>query len=387
MSNILVNGLKSKVGGGKIIFDTYLRLLAESEPDDTYFVLTPDRCSYASFESDNIKIIDIPRWAHSNLATLPLYRFIMPNLLNNLGIDAILNFGDIVIPTDVHQVYNFDWAFAVYPNHAIWGKLPLRDKVFFRLKLHFFEAYLRRAAVIMAQTQAMKSRLEARYRLDNVVLVPAAVTVAEASSSKKSVFDLPKGRFKFVYPANYYPHKNIDILERVAAELKARDVDVVIVLTIDPKEHEAAGRFLDRIKCGNLDDVLINVGRVSAEYIPALYQACDALLMPTLLETFGLPYVEAMDHRKPIVTSDMDFAHAVCGEAALYCDPMDPLSILAAMERVWQDEEVRASLVTNGVRRLSAMWDWPRVFAEYQSLVMQGLAGRSPIGEQGVASS
>lgn len=383
MSNILVNGLKSKVGGGKIIFDTYLRLLIESEPADTYFILTPDKRSYREFESDNIKIIDVPHWAHSNVAVLPLYRIVMPNILRKYAIDAILNFGDIIIPTDTYQVYNFDWAFAVYPDHVIWKKMPLRERAFFRLKLYFFEAYLRRATVIMAQTEAMKHRLEARYRLDNVVLVPAAV--AEIPSAEGAVFDLPKGRFKFVYPANYYPHKNIDILERVAAELKARGADVAIVLTIDPQEHEAAAQFLDRIRRRNLEDILINVGRVSAEHIPALYQACDALVMPTLLETFGLPYVEAMNHRKPIVTSDMDFALAVCGDAALYFDPMESGSIVAAMERVRRDEAVRASIVANGARRLSAMWDWPRVFAEYQMLVMRGLARRAPAAEQGAA--
>lgn len=372
MSNILINGLKSKVGGGKVIFDTYLRLLIQSEPRDRYFILTPDREAYASLESENVRIIDIPGWAHSNLATVLLYRIIMPRLLRAYAIDAILNFGDIIIPTDVPQVYNFDWAFAVYPDHVIWQRMPLRERLLARLKLHFFEAYLQRATTIMAQTEAMKQRLETRYRLRNVVLVPAAAVTGGAAMAKPA-FGLPDSRFKLVYPANYYPHKNIEILEPVAAELMARNADVAIVLTIDPDEHHEAAQFLDGIAARGLGEVVINVGRVSPDCIPSLYDECDALLMPTLLETFGLPYVEAMHHRKPILTSDMDFARAVCGDAALYFDPMEPLAIVEAIEQV-RDYGIRDALVARADRRLALMWDWPRVFAEYQALLAQATA-------------
>lgn len=379
MTNILVNGLKSKVGGGKVIFDTYLRLLLESQPQDRYFVLTPDRNEYVSFESQNVRIIDVPAWAHSNLATLPLYKFLMPRVLHRYNIDAILNFGDIVIPTNVPQVYNFDWAFAVYPDHMIWKNMAPLENALFKVKLHFFEAYLPHATIIMAQTDAMKMRLEARHPRSNVVVVPAAAALGDANAAGAGSFDLPSDRFRLVYPANYYPHKNIDILATVAAELKARNTKASIVLTIDPEEHEGAARFLERLRRRSLDDVIINVGRVPAERIPALYQVCDALLMPTLLETFGLPYAEAMHYGKPILTSDMDFAHAVCGDAALYFDPLDPFSIVAAIERLRSDQGVLASLVERGKQRASAMWSWPRVFKEYQSQISQALATPLPV--------
>lgn len=376
MANILVNGLKSKVGGGKVILDTYLRLLGERAPADCYFILTPDRDAYRHIETNRIKVIDIPAWAHSNLATIPLYRLVLPRLLKRYQIDAILNFGDVIIPTDVPQVYNFDWAFAVYPDHLSWQRLGRAEKLLYRVKLHYFEAYLSRANIIMAQTEAMKARLEARYRLTNVVLVPSAAAVdGEAGSGAQ--FDLPDVPVKLVYPANYYPHKNIDILEPVASLLKARKSGVLIVTTLAPDEHDGARALLDRVAEKGLDDVLLNVGRVAPADIPSLYEASDGLLMPTLLETFGLPYVEAMHHGKPILTSDMDFAHAVCGDAAVYFDPLDPQSIVAAIERLFSDGDLHAAIMERGRERLSAIWNWPDVFAEYQRLIGQVLSGRS----------
>lgn len=373
MANILINGLKSKVGGGKVIFDTYLRLLDESAPNDRYFILTPDSDSYRHVETDHIKVVDIPAWAHSNFATVPLYRLILPALIKRYNINAILNFGDIVIPTEIPQVYNFDWAFAVYPDHVSWQRLGYAEKLLYRIKLHYFEAYLSRATIIMAQTEAMKSRLEARYKLNNVVLVPAAAATTGDAPERATPFDLPDARIKLIYPANYYPHKNIEVLESVAESLAASDTGVIIVTTLAPDEHPCARIFLERIANKGLNDVVVNVGRVSAAHIPDLYIASDGLLMPTLLETFGLPYVEAMQHEKPILTSNLDFAHAVCDDAAAYFDPLDPKSIVATIEEVFRDDAFRTALIARGRVRLEGMWDWSRVFAAYQGLLARCL--------------
>lgn len=370
MANILVNGMKSKVGGGKVIFDTYLRLLSESASPDRHFVLTPDRAAYRHFESDRIRIIDVPSWAHGNLATIPLYRVVFPRLLAEHGIDAILNFGDVVIPTAIPQLYNFDWAFAVYREPGEWRNLSAAERLLYRVKLYFFEAYLSDATIVMAQTDAMRSRLERQYGLTNVVTVPAAVERADGRTvTKVNGFDLPRGRFTLVYPANYYPHKNIGILEPVAGELARRGVRATIVTTLSPDEHPGAAAFLNRCRTAGLEEWIVNVGRLPAQRIPDLFAAADALLMPTLLETFGLPYVEAMRYDRPILTSDRDFSRAVCGDAASYFDPCDPVAIADAIVRLIDDGDLRADLVERGNRKLADMWDWPRVFNEYQRLV------------------
>lgn len=377
MANILVNGMKSKVGGGKVIFDTYLKLLCDRGPPDCHFVLTPDRAAYRRYESERIRVIDVPSWAHSNLATLLLYRSVFPKLLAEHRIDAILNFGDVVIPTDVPQLYNFDWAFAVYRSRGEWQNLSAKERVLYGLKLHFFEAYLSHATIIMAQTDAMRSRLEAQYGLTNVVTIPAAVEHGDGQTVQSCDLGLSPGMFTMVYPANYYPHKNIEILEPVAEELVCRGIHATIVTTLSPDEHPGVSAFLDRCRAKGLDKVIVNVGRLTADQIPSLFDASDALLMPTLLETFGLPYVEAMRHARPILTSDRDFAHAVCGDAALYFDPSAPVSIAEAIERLAGDRALQRILVDRGRNRLAGMWDWPRVFDEYQRLIgsMHGTTG------------
>lgn len=84
------------------------------------------------------------------------------------------------------------------------------------------------------------------------------------------------------------------------------------------------------IKSRGLEDSIINVGPLSQQDLGAFYKHCDALVMSTRLESFGT-YLEAMHFGMPILTSDLDFAHEVCGDAALYFNPWNAESIRDAI--------------------------------------------------------
>jgi glycosyltransferase involved in cell wall biosynthesis len=67
-----------------------------------------------------------------------------------------------------------------------------------------------------------------------------------------------------------------------------------------------------------------------------------------------------MRYGRPIITSDLDFAREICGEAAEYFDPLDPESIFTAIARVRDDSGRRDQLVAAGKKQQDAMpgsWD------------------------------
>jgi glycosyltransferase involved in cell wall biosynthesis len=97
---------------------------------------------------------------------------------------------------------------------------------------------------------------------------------------------------------------------------------------------------------------LINTGQVKVEEGASLYQECDAMFLPTLLECFSASYAEAMKLQKPIITSDMGFAHTVCKEAALYVNPMDANDIALKLIELSTSHKLQQDLVTKGVKRL-----------------------------------
>ena len=73
-------------------------------------------------------------------------------------------------------------------------------------------------------------------------------------------------------------------------------------------------------------------------------------------------------------TSDMWFAHSVCGEAAEYFDPFDAADILRAIEQVMSKSEAKNALIEAGRRQLASFPSWQENFATYQQFIAELLA-------------
>jgi GT2 family glycosyltransferase/glycosyltransferase involved in cell wall biosynthesis len=73
------------------------------------------------------------------------------------------------------------------------------------------------------------------------------------------------------------------------------------------------------------------------EGLEALIAGARFLLYPSFNEGFGYPPLEAMRHGVPSVVSQSTSIPEVCGDAAVYCDPMDVESIAMGIRRVLLD--------------------------------------------------
>lgn len=365
MKNILINGLKAKAGGGKNIFDNFIKLLFESTSDHKYYVLTPDKHEYERFSKDNLVIVDVRTLFKINLFFPALYFFELPILLRNLKIDLIFNFGDVIIPSKIRQVYFFDWANAVYPDKYIWQRMSASEFIVSKMKVFLIRKYINRVKLTIAQTQNMANRLKSFYGLTEVVVIPTPVGIGFSQTNIYHDFNLPLGKKKFLFPASFSSHKNFEIIIPVGELIKKFDLPYIIVITI---EGNVAKSFLKEINNKKLD-CIINVGKVAGVNMPALYQQCDVLFLPTLLESFGLPYVEAMACRMPIITSDLDFAHDVCGDLAGYFNPFDANSILSVMQNIFTDEYQVKERIKLGKARIAESPDWAEVFSNFQKCI------------------
>lgn len=369
MKRIFINGVNSKAGGGKSILNNYLALLMQNDLDYYYYVLTPKKEDYLKYSCNTIEIIDIQDFYKKNLLFPILIKFVLPKLIKDLKIDVIFNLGDVVIPSLAKQVYLFDWPYAVYPESIIWNRMDIQSYVTRKIKLLFFKSYLRHSSIIIAQSDTMRDRLKAIYDLKSIAVIPNAVSLDNMTGGESINFNLPADRLKLLYLTYYYPHKNIEILLPLAKRIKELNLPYCIVITIEANQHRKAKQFLDKVSTEGLYDIIINIGPVSMPNVPSLYAQCDALLMPTLLESFSGTYVEAMYHGKPILTSRYDFASDVCGESAFYFDPLNSESILTAIQLMVKDENLRNQRIDEGKSQLKRLLTWPQAFKKYNELM------------------
>jgi glycosyltransferase involved in cell wall biosynthesis len=158
----------------------------------------------------------------------------------------------------------------------------------------------------------------------------------------------------------YYPHKNLERLLEAFHRYRAQLQEVAIIFTISPGQNSQGATFLRRIQRLGLQDNLVSVGQVDQAELPGYYRNCEALILPTLLESFSATYVEAMHYDCPILTSDIDFARGICGEAALYFDPFSVEAIRDAVLKFLHAPALRQRLVAAGAQRrklFARNWD------------------------------
>ena len=125
-----------------------------------------------------------------------------------------------------------------------------------------------------------------------------------------------------VYPANAWKHKNHERLLAAYAQVRRERPELRLVLT---------GAGHDRL---SLPDGAESRGHVSLDELIELYRSAAALVYPSLYEGFGIPCVEAMACGCPMAASDVASIPEVCGDAAVYFDPLDPESIADGIRRV-----------------------------------------------------
>jgi glycosyltransferase involved in cell wall biosynthesis len=111
-----------------------------------------------------------------------------------------------------------------------------------------------------------------------------------------------------LYPANWWPHKNHELLLEAFGLVRAERPDLRLALT-------GAGHP------GRLPEGVSSLGRVPDDRLADLYRSAAALVFPSLYEGFGLPPLEAMACGCPVAVSRVGALPEVCGEAAVYFDP------------------------------------------------------------------
>lgn len=155
-----------------------------------------------------------------------------------------------------------------------------------------------------------------------------------------SPLGLPAGRPILLSVGNRMPHKNFPGLLAALATIEpaARPVAVIAGSRLpDPLAAEVARLGLER-------DVVLP-GWVSDEQLEALYQRAALYACPSLVEGFGLPVVDALRRRVPVLAHDVPVLREVGGDAAHYADATDADAFGAAITaalRTPADDAARA---------------------------------------------
>lgn len=265
-----------------------------------------------------------------------------------------------------------------YPEIDFWEKAPFPGRLVRKAIDLGRMRRLRQADHVIFETKdladrAVKIKGVPRQRISWVKpSVSSLVTPnREHKAAREICTSLPSG-YRVLLLSTFNPNKNIDLVPDIltALEKTYRATDVLFILTL-PLPHWGTEQILDKARRLGVSDRIINVGSVSQEACVELYRSCDAVILASQLESFSNTIAEAWTMEKPLLVSDLDWAHSLCESGAVYFSYNDPVAAASAIYRLKEDASFRDDIVSKGRAVLETYPHPEQRFREYLALIEQ----------------
>lgn len=242
--------------------------------------------------------------------------------------------------------------------------LPYRLE--FLLRRRWIGLSVRHSDVVVCASQSMLDDLRGfiRFPERKAVVIPFGVSLERFAPRQSG--PQPPSPLRMLYVSEYSDYKNLTTLLQALRSLAQRHPgEFSLTTTMDPNQFrdvEISSRAKDSSLISEpvLRSHLNLVGSVPYDRIAALYQEHDLFVFPSLAESFGHPLVEAMASGLPIAASDLPICREICGDAALYFNPLDPEDLAAKLLSLRDNRRLRKELGEKGRRRATNRFDWTR---------------------------
>ena len=219
-----------------------------------------------------------------------------------------------------------------------------------------FHSLRKRASVIFTVSKFSRSellRLTTGQREDNIL--PTHLGISDEWYQAAQVAAV-RSRPYFIYVGNIKPYKNLRLLVEAFLKIRGRvPHDLVIVGQSEGLITGESKEFFERAR--GAGERIQMTGSVSQAELLSLVGHAHALVMPSLYEGFGLPPIEAMAAGVPVAAAHAASLPEVCGDAALYFNPLDVDDIAAKLTMIATDPILCQKLKEKGLER-SSLYTW-----------------------------
>ncbi|AXJ01667.1 Glycosyltransferase involved in cell wall bisynthesis [Cyclonatronum proteinivorum] len=293
--------------------------------------------------------------------TIPLIQKTLAQLEDQIKPDIIIaTSGPTYYNSKAPQIIGFNLPLYIYPESPYVQQMSLKQKLklWLKKKAHYYY-FKRDAAAYVVQTDDVNNRVQKALGTSQVHTVTNTHSkfYLQDNHAEPKLSARENGEIRLLTLSSYYPHKNLEIIPKVADLLiKEGYHKIRFVLTLKPQDFD---NYI------GTHPAIMNVGPVRPQDCPSLYEECDFMFLPTLAECFSASYAEAMVMKKPIITTDLGFARSICGDAALYFEPKNPQSAYLAIKRLLNNQDLCNRLVIKGLEQLKTFDTAPERAQKY----------------------
>lgn len=323
LSKLYIHACNIHNGGGKELLYSFLRNLPDAL---SIHVLVDIRMPIPTGISSNITIKNINPTLFSRLNA---ERWLAKNARYQ---DLVFCFGNLP------PLFRVKAKVVVFvQNRYLIENISLIDfplKTRFRIGIERLWLALRFSTVseFIVQTNTMKLLLTNRFNTEKIVSVVPYVNDSSgyfSESIKSAVNKVYK--YDFIYVASGEPHKNHKKLIEAWCLLSIQNLYPTLCLTVDKEKSPQLYKWI-KSKEEQYNLKLFNMGYLSKDKIGKLYINTKALIYPSVLESFGMPLIEARQAGLSILAPELDYVRDILDPEQVF-DPCSAISIERAVKR------------------------------------------------------
>ncbi len=177
---------------------------------------------------------------------------------------------------------------------------------------------------------------------------------ADEKNRVRQFYHLPENYF--LYVGSIIERKNLLNICK-ALLILGQEVDIPLVVIGDGNKYKQ--QVKDFVRQHGLERKVIflsdnkeaksSVSFKTAADFPAIYQCATAMIYPSFFEGFGIPVLEALWSRLPVITSNISCLPEAGGDGAYYVNPANAEEIAEGMKKIYNDPEFAATMKDKGL--------------------------------------
>ena len=337
---------------------TLIQLLANNYPEHEYFLFNPKKSSKYNLKGKNLHEVLPGNFIHSLFSSAWRSSWVKNDLKkNNINLYHGLSHE---IPVGIKEtgiksiVTIHDLIHERYPEQYN----PIDVKIYSKK----FRYACANADKIIAISEQTKNDIIEIYKTPDEKIVVCyqscnPVFATQASSKEKDdllkKYNLPQ-QF-FLYVGSIIERKNLLNICK-AVFLLRNEIDIPLVVIGDGGKYKE--QVKDFIKQNDLESKIIFLSDKevvkedpafqSPKTFAAIYQSSVAMIYPSFFEGFGLPVLEALWSKVPVITSNVSCLPEAGGDAAYYVNPSQAEEIAEGMRKIYTDKQFAATMIEKG---------------------------------------
>lgn len=314
--NILVSAAALRTSGARTIYRQFIEHLKTRVDGNHYYIMVDKDMEMPPIAGVSYWIVDISSkakrlmfelWGFKRLLKEKAIDFDAVISLQNLGIRRLRHLPQFIYYHQPLPFFDYKWN-------------PLKKKELVMMFYKNLYPYIVRHSIgqhaeMIVQLPSIKRGVVSRYGLEEKHVHVLFPDLEKIEIDDIVAYEYEKGTTNFIFPATSAPYKGHLFLKEVMQHLWQMEEQVAqsvrIHLTLNELEGE---RMLKDMADERAKQNFVFHGVVSHQELLSMYKSSGGLLFPSVIETLGLPLIEAARFGRPIIACDLEYAHEVLGD-------------------------------------------------------------------------